>query len=90
MTGGQFRKCVTALRWKQVQIAEDLGVLPIKVRKWSAGLDPVPPEVAQWIMKLVRETEQMRIRCPAPVVPRLQARRQRRQTEATPQHAGHD
>jgi DNA-binding transcriptional regulator YdaS (Cro superfamily) len=54
MTGAQFRKCVTAIRWSQVQIAEDLGVLPAKVRKWSAGADTVPPEVAAWVMSLAK------------------------------------
>jgi hypothetical protein len=52
MTAGQFRECVKLTRWTQAMIAEELGVLPVKVRKWSAGFDPVPDVVGDWITNL--------------------------------------
>jgi hypothetical protein len=90
MTGGQFRKCVEILRWPQVRIAEDLGVQHIKVRRWSAGIDPVPEVVAVWIRAMASEAEDMRQRNPPPVVPRMPARRRSAKRTTVPQadHVG--
>jgi hypothetical protein len=85
MTGGQFRACVAQLRCTQVSLAEDLCVTPLKVRKWSAGLDPVPEVVAVWLRALAKDAEDSRLRNPPPVVPRLPARRQNAARPVAPQ-----
>lgn len=61
---------MASLRWSQVQIAVDLGESPAKVRKWSAGLEPVPPAVAYWIEALARDAVASRDRNPPPRVTR--------------------
>jgi hypothetical protein len=49
MSAGQFRQCLGMIRWTQTVLAEEMGVPALKVRKWSAGLEPIPDMVAEWV-----------------------------------------
>jgi transcriptional regulator with XRE-family HTH domain len=73
MTAGQFRECLQKLRWSQVSIAEDLGVTPLRVRQWSAGLAPIPDEVANWIRPLAADIKAAYDRNPLPRYVRRQS-----------------
>jgi transcriptional regulator with XRE-family HTH domain len=69
MTGGQLRVLLDRIRWSQTQIAEELGVPPARVRKWSAGLEAVPEPVAVWCQAVAGDLEAARLRNPPPRVP---------------------
>lgn len=77
MTPLQFRACVTQLRWSQARIATALGVESVKVRKWSAGADPIPEAVVRWIRDLSDRAEHLYELCPPPVMPRRYGQRQK-------------
>jgi transcriptional regulator with XRE-family HTH domain len=69
MTSGQFRECLEALRWTQAQVAEELGLPPLRVRKMSTGREPVPEPIASWIRALSSELEEVRRRHVPPTIP---------------------
>jgi hypothetical protein len=51
-------------------------VTQLKVRKWSAGIDPIPEVVVVWIRDLSSGMAAVYARCLPPAVPR-QAHRKR-------------
>lgn len=87
MTPQQFRACIAQLRWSQARIAAELGVESVRVRKWSAGADPIPEIVVTWIRDLANRIEHVYALCPPPVMPKRYARRQKSIIVALPDYS---
>jgi len=69
MTAGQLRVLLERIRWSQIQVAEELGEPPVRVRKWVTGREAVPEAVAAWFRALASALEAARLSNPPPLVP---------------------
>ena len=49
MTPERFQECLTAIGWSKRRVADRLGVTELRIRRWAAGVYPVPEAVAQWL-----------------------------------------
>jgi len=54
MIPGRLRQCLAILRWKQADLAEELGVPVEQAGEWLAGRTRVPVSVAAWLEALVK------------------------------------
>lgn len=52
MTAAQFRAILASLQWHNNTLARLLACDESLVRKWAAGVTPVPPRVAYWLWSL--------------------------------------
>ena len=58
MTPFRFRECLKRLRWQQGGLAQVLNINPMQARRWGDGRDGIPPDVAEWLERLVAFHEQ--------------------------------
>lgn len=52
MTPTEFQDCLNALRWSQRGLAEILHTHQTTVRRWAAGQQAIPDNVARWLWEL--------------------------------------
>lgn len=52
MTPNKFVKCLDAIGWSKMHLAEQLGVSEIRARRWSTGASPIPELVEDWLERL--------------------------------------